>query len=676
MARTNTNGGGGGGSGTVTSVGLSLPSIFNVSGSPVTTNGTLVGALATQGANLVFAGPTAGGAALPAFRALVAADLPSLGGLYWSITGNAGTTPGTNFIGTTDDQDIVFKRNNIFAGRIQYNGLNLGNTSFGVNSADGTAIGSIEGLTAIGHNAANGIQPFSDGVTAIGAFAGANNSPLTSIEFSTFVGSTAGNQNTATEVVIIGESSGNSNTGPRAIIIGRGIGGQNSGSDVIIIGSQSAGQTNSANNSILLGTAVSASTDNEFAIATSIDHLNFLLNTGAAGYVLTTDGTGRADWQPVSASDPLWVIEGTNSLKDKRSTSAGGDTNFTAGVGTVNGGTNSVIISNGTTCNTNFVVAIGHMALNLSTGIGAIGIGQSAGNGNTGISLVAIGDNVGQNNSGDYVVGIGPFAAFLNTGTNVVAIGGITSGFQPTAGSNTGSNVIAIGSGSALGNTFDNVIALGTDTLPTSSNQFAIDPNIDHLNFPLNGGSPGHVLTRSVSGFGIWQPVALPSLANTNIFIGDGTNTAVAHAVSGDAVLSNTGVLTLIGSVRVVTQRLSLSSAQVLALNTSPFQLVSAPGAGKFIEVMSVTGRLTYNTSTYATNTTLRIKHSGTTTDFIASNGMILPATSSAFSTFILASGPNNTQENTAIQLFASGGDPTAGDSTLDIYITYKITNT
>jgi hypothetical protein len=71
-------GGGGGGSGTVTSVGLALPSIITVSGSPVTTSGTLTGALATQTANLLFAGPTTGSAAAPTFRALVSADLPAI----------------------------------------------------------------------------------------------------------------------------------------------------------------------------------------------------------------------------------------------------------------------------------------------------------------------------------------------------------------------------------------------------------------------------------------------------------------------------------------------------------------------------------------------------------------------------------------------------------------------
>ncbi len=64
------------GTGTVTSIGLSLPSIFTVVGSPVTAAGTLTGTLNTQSANLVFAGPSSGAAAAPAFRALVGADLP------------------------------------------------------------------------------------------------------------------------------------------------------------------------------------------------------------------------------------------------------------------------------------------------------------------------------------------------------------------------------------------------------------------------------------------------------------------------------------------------------------------------------------------------------------------------------------------------------------------------
>jgi len=66
--------------GTVTSVGFadaSTTSIYTITGSPVTTSGTLTQTLTTQTANKVFAGPASGGAAQPTFRALVAADIPA-----------------------------------------------------------------------------------------------------------------------------------------------------------------------------------------------------------------------------------------------------------------------------------------------------------------------------------------------------------------------------------------------------------------------------------------------------------------------------------------------------------------------------------------------------------------------------------------------------------------------
>ena len=66
------------GSGTVTSVALTAPAEFSVGGSPITGSGTLAITKANQSANTVWAGPTTGAAAAPTFRALVAADIPSL----------------------------------------------------------------------------------------------------------------------------------------------------------------------------------------------------------------------------------------------------------------------------------------------------------------------------------------------------------------------------------------------------------------------------------------------------------------------------------------------------------------------------------------------------------------------------------------------------------------------
>lgn len=62
--------------GTVSSVALSEGVLFTVSGSPVTTTGTLTLTLKSAAANNVFAGPTTGASAAPAFRALVAGDIP------------------------------------------------------------------------------------------------------------------------------------------------------------------------------------------------------------------------------------------------------------------------------------------------------------------------------------------------------------------------------------------------------------------------------------------------------------------------------------------------------------------------------------------------------------------------------------------------------------------------
>jgi len=78
-------------SGSVTSVALALPSIMTVSGSPVTSTGTLTGTLTTQAVNAIFAGPSSGAAAAPTFRSLTTADIPTLN---QNTTGTAANVTG------------------------------------------------------------------------------------------------------------------------------------------------------------------------------------------------------------------------------------------------------------------------------------------------------------------------------------------------------------------------------------------------------------------------------------------------------------------------------------------------------------------------------------------------------------------------------------------------------
>jgi hypothetical protein len=108
--------------GTVTSVALTAPAFLSVAGSPVTTIGTLALSLATQSANLAFAGPATGAAAAPTFRSLVANDIPSvlnahgvrvaIGSLASGLRVDwiSGDTHPTLYVGSTNtsnDQDSI-----------------------------------------------------------------------------------------------------------------------------------------------------------------------------------------------------------------------------------------------------------------------------------------------------------------------------------------------------------------------------------------------------------------------------------------------------------------------------------------------------------------------------------------------------------------------------------------
>ena len=76
----------------VSQISLTMPSVFTVTGSPGTSISVV---LATQAANLLFAGPTSGAAAAPTFRSAVAADVSSIACLLTtnqSIGGNKGFT--------------------------------------------------------------------------------------------------------------------------------------------------------------------------------------------------------------------------------------------------------------------------------------------------------------------------------------------------------------------------------------------------------------------------------------------------------------------------------------------------------------------------------------------------------------------------------------------------------
>lgn len=75
--------------------------------------------------------------------------------------------------------------------------------------------------------------------------------------------------------------------------------------------------------------------------------------------------------------------------------------------------------------------------------------------------------------------------------------------------------------------------------------------------------------------------------------------------------------------LKIFTEKVTLTAAQMLALYTTPQTLVSAPWAGNAILVHRVTWSVDYNSAAYASNTTQEVRYtngSGTkvTADFTA----------------------------------------------------------
>ena len=129
---------------------------------------------------------------------------------YWSTAGNAGTTPGTNFIGTTDNKDVIFKHNNASAGW-----LNTGNfnTAFGahtLNPATNTGSGNV----ALGYGSLlNNISGFDNTATGVNTLrlntAGRQN---VAIGYSALQSNTTGNANVAVGTTALeNNTSGNLN---------------------------------------------------------------------------------------------------------------------------------------------------------------------------------------------------------------------------------------------------------------------------------------------------------------------------------------------------------------------------------------------------------------------------------------------------------------------------------
>ena len=121
--------------------------------------------------------------------------------------------------------------------------------------------------------------------------------------------------------------------------------------------------------------------------------------------------------------------------------------------------------------------------------------------------------------------------------------------------------------------------------------------------------------------------------------------------------------------------KVTMTSAQILNSFTSPVILVAAPGAGYAIQLISASYRINFNTTAYITAGNSIIKTTGATTQqVVISNTNFVSAVASRFMGGA-SSIPGNTSiiENADLTFTQSVSDPTTGDSTIDLYLTYII---
>ena len=146
---------------------------------------------------------------------------------------------------------------------------------------------------------------------------------------------------------------------------------------------------------------------------------------------------------------------------------------------------------------------------------------------------------------------------------------------------------------------------------------------------------------------------------NTKALYGDGTFKAPAG-----------------GAVQSVT--VSLSSAQLLALNTSPVTIVPAPGAGSYILVLVTSYELIYGSSPYSLAGDPPGLAYGGNAIYPADQGWNVSSFTGSSSSVAFVAGPGSigfvptsNVSNQPVKLVADIGNPTSGNSTGKVTVLY-----
>jgi hypothetical protein len=230
----------------------------------------------------------------------------------WSLTGNSGTNPSTNFIGTTDAQPLVFRVNNNRAGYVDNNlgAVSLGYLSLNANTATGN--------TALGYEAANS-NTTGQSNTAIGNLA--------------LLANTTGTQNTATGSFALESNTASDNTA----------------NGYFALASNTTATNNTADGALSLHATTTGGNNAALGQKAGYD------NTGGISNVFVGASSGGGNTSG-SSNTFLGYNAGTSSTNGSNNVCLGANSAI------LNGGANSVVIGNGVSTSQNYTIVLGNNA--------------------------------------------------------------------------------------------------------------------------------------------------------------------------------------------------------------------------------------------------------------------------------------------------------------------------
>ena len=472
----------------------------------------------------------------------------------WNAIGNSGTTAGTNFIGTTDNVDLVVKTNNSEKARFTSAGnVGIGTASFDATNPEKllvdvgttTSVNAIYAKGTVNNYLQLNIQNLSSGTqSSSDLVATANNGTETTnfvdlgingSAYSYQIGNpietgkpndgyliSAGNDfyvvnnNVSKDMLFLTGGTASTNERMRILSSGNvGIGNVLPGFKLDVNGTIGTGKASTTNGSVVFSNSTNANsvTFNSGATTTSYT-LTLPVAQGAASTVLVNNGSGVLTWNTLAALSGSWSSTGNSGTSS--STNFLGTTDNQALSFRVNNQLSGKIETS-TTANT----AFGYQSGQNNTGTANTSFGSQTLQANTsGANNTAFGSSsLKANLTGSGNTGVGASALLATTGSSNTAVGGFA--MQSNVG---GSNNAALGNSALSNNT--------SGTGNTAVGSAALQNNVSGINNTAIGNGSFQLSTQGNSN----TSVGAFALQNNNL---GGSNSGLGYGALSGTVAGN-----------------------------------------------------------------------------------------------------------------------------------------